>query len=444
MPEFKAFFLPASYLPLKYNASFMKILDTISLSYRTIKSNKLRTGLTVAIIAFGIMALIGIITAIQAMEQSLKESFSALGTNAFTIRYKERNIQFGPRNRTTQSKRGVKKEKKSNLGKYITYEQAETFKENYPFPALVGITLNGPRSVQIKYDNKETNPNTTINGGDENFLLINGYALQAGRNFSRLDLESGRNVCFLGHDIATKLFPKNPESAVDKVIRVGNAPYRVIGLLKPKGSSAFLQMDRVIITSYNNVRRLPNSASYTINVMVDDIQQVDPAIGEATGTFRGIRKLHIQDNDNFFIDKSDALAETFIGLLGSISGSAGAIGLITLIGAAIGLMNIMLVAVTERTKEVGLIKALGGTRSSIRNQFLFESLIISLLGALFGIVLGVLVGNIFSTVLNTGFVVPWGWVLTGIIICSIVGLAAGLWPAIKASKLDPIVALRYE
>ena len=133
-----------------------------------------------------------------------------------------------------------------------------------------------------------------------------------------------------------------------------------------------------------------------------------------------------------------------ISLLGSISGSAGAIGLITLIGAAIGLMNIMLVAVNERTKEVGLIKALGGTRKSIRSQFLFESIIISLLGAIFGIILGVLVGNLFSMVLSTGFVVPWGWVITGIVICSIVGLAAGLWPAIKASRLDPIVALRYE
>ncbi|HEX8331446.1 MAG TPA: ABC transporter permease [Segetibacter sp.] len=423
----------------------MKITDTLSLSYRTVKSNKLRTGITVAIIAFGIMALIGIITAIEAMNQSLKESFSALGANAFTIRYKERNIQIGPKSRVNQSKKGAKKEKLSNLGKTITYEQAKLFKENYQFPALIGVQLSGPRSVRVKYDNKETNPNTSINGGDENFLLINGYSLQAGRNFSRLDVESGRNVCLLGQDVATKLFGRNPESSVDKVIRVGNSPYRVIGLLKPKGSSAFMQMDKVVITSYNNVRRLPNSgSSYTINIIVDDVQQVDPAIGEATGTFRGIRKLSAQDNDNFFIDKSDAIAEIMIGLLGSISGSAGAIGLITLIGAAIGLMNIMLVAVTERTKEVGLIKALGGTRSSIRNQFLFESLIISLLGAAFGIILGVLVGNLFSMVLGTGFVVPWGWVITGIIICSVVGLAAGLWPAIKASKLDPIVALRYE
>ena len=424
----------------------MKYFDILALSYRTIRSNKLRTSITVAIIAFGIMALIGIITAIQAMNQSLTESFSTLGANAFTIRFKERNIIIGSGgSRVSQVKRGKRQDKNSNIGKIINYRQARLFKENFKFPSLVGIQLGGPRSLIAKYGNKETNPEVQVNGGDENFLLINGYTLHSGRNFSKLDVETGRNVCLLGSDIAKKLFPQNQESCVDKIIRIANVPYRVIGLLKPKGASVFMRMDKVIISSYNNVRRLPNAAvSYTINVMVNDVTQLEPAIAEATGTFRAIRRLDIKDNENFFIDKSDAVAETMIGLLGSISGSAGAIGLITLIGAAIGLMNIMLVAVTERTKEVGLIKALGGRRSSIRNQFLFESVIISLLGAVFGIILGVLVGNIFSMVLGTGFVVPWGWVITGIIICSIVGLTAGLWPAIKASKLDPIVALRYE
>src|SRR5215210_405389 len=424
----------------------MKHFDILALSFRTIRSNKLRTSITVAIIAFGIMALIGIITAIQAMNQSLKESFSTLGANAFTIRFKERNIIIGGGgSRVSQVKRGKRQDKNSNIGKIINYRQARLFKENFKFPSLVGIQLGGPRALIAKYGSKETNPEVQVNGGDENFLLINGYTLHSGRNFSKLDVETGRNVCLLGSDIAKSLFPKNQESCVDKIIRIANVPYRVIGLLNPKGSSVFMRMDKVIISSYNNVRRLPNAAvSYTINVMVNDVTQLEPAIAEATGTFRAIRRLDIKDNENFFIDKGDAVAETMIGLLGSISGSAGAIGLITLIGAAIGLMNIMLVAVTERTKEVGLIKALGGKRSSIRNQFLFESIIISLLGAVFGIVLGVLVGNIFSMVLGTGFVVPWGWVITGIIICSIVGLTAGLWPAIKASKLDPIVALRYE
>ncbi len=421
----------------------MKRLDILRLSYRTVASNKLRTGITVAIIAFGIMALIGIITAIQAMNQSLKESFSTLGANAFSIRYKERNIMGGG-NSVSKSKKG-KKDKASNIGKPFSYTQALMFKENYKFPAVVGIQLGGPNSVIAKFENIETNPNIRIAGGDENFLNINGYNLQSGRNFSRLDVETGRNVCMLGSDVAKKLFPRNPEASVDKIIRVANLPYRVIGLLKPKGTSVFMQMDKVILTSYNNVRRLPNAQnSFSITVMVHDITQMEPAIGEATGTLRPIRRLEIKDNDNFFIYKSDSIAETMIGLLSSISGAAGAIGLITLIGAAIGLMNIMLVAVTERTKEVGLIKALGGTRKSVRNQFLYESIIISLLGAVFGIVLGVCVGNLFSLVLGTGFVVPWGWVITGIIICSLVGLTAGLWPAIKASKLDPIVALRYE
>ena len=424
----------------------MKSADIFALSYRTVKSNKLRTGITVTIIALGIMALIGIITAIQAMNQSLKENFSILGANAFGIRYKGINVNIGGnRSRVKESKRGQKKDKTSNIGKYITYEQAKLFKENFKYPSLVGIQLGGPGSLIAKFNNIETNPEVRISGGDENFLTINGYNLEGGRNFSSLDVETGRNVCLLGSDVAKKLFPKNKSKSIDEIIRVGNIPYRVVGLLKPKGTSVFLKMDNVIVTSYNNVKRLPGAGtSYAINVMVNDVSQLDPAIGEATGTMRRIRRLDMTSSDNFFIDKSDTVAETMISLLGSISGSAGAIGLITLIGAAIGLMNIMLVAVTERTKEVGLIKALGGTRKSIRNQFLYESVIISLLGAVFGIVLGVLVGNLFSMLLQTGFVVPWGWVITGIIICSLVGLGAGLWPAIKASKLDPIVALRYE
>lgn len=206
-----------------------------------------------------------------------------------------------------------------------------------------------------------------------------------------------------------------------------------------------LRQDDVVITSYRNVNRLARSSpSYMMGVMVANVNELEPAIGEATAAFRAVRKLQPIDDDNFVIEKSDKFAELFIGFLSSITGSAGAIGLITLIGAAIGLMNIMLVAVNERTKEVGLIKAIGGKRSNVRQQFLFESMIISLLGAIFGIVLGVLVGNLFGIVLGTGFLIPWGWVVTGIIICTVVGLLAGLYPAMKAAKLNPIVALRYE
>ncbi|TAE62122.1 MAG: ABC transporter permease, partial [Bacteroidetes bacterium] len=237
----------------------------------------------------------------------------------------------------------------------------------------------------------------------------------------------------------------NIGAAVDKVIKLGNTPYRVVGVLAKKGNSALMRADNVVITSYGNARSLANASStFRLSVAASNVVSLEGAVNEAEILFRNVRRLHPTDDNNFVIEKSDKIAQTFIGLLGSIQGAAAAIGLITLIGAAIGLMNIMLVAVNERTKEVGLIKALGGKRRDIKNQFLFESTIISVMGAIFGIILGVLVGNIFALVLGTGFVVPWSWVVLGIVICSGVGLAAGLWPALKASRLDPIVALRHD
>lgn len=420
----------------------MTITDSFLLAFRTVKGNKLRTGITVTIIAFGIMALIGIITAIEAMNQSLKESFSSMGANAFSIRYKDSNIKFGGR-KLEKSTKG--KEKKSNLDKIIRKDDAEYFKANYHFPSLVSIYRRGGGGIDCSYENKKTNPVTTIFGGDENYLTVNGYNIVQGRNLNNLDVKSGRNVCLIGSNTALKLFGENPEKPLDKIIRVGGIPYRVIGVLKEKGSSGFLRQDDVVISSYTNISRLQTaSSSFLIGVMVNNVAELDVATSEATAVFRAVRKLEPIDADNFAIEKSDKFAELFIGFLSSITGSAGAIGMITLIGAAIGLMNIMLVAVNERTREVGLIKAIGGKSSNVRQQFLFESVIISLMGAFCGIVLGILVGNIFASFLNTGFIIPWNWVFAGIIICSLVGLLAGIYPAMKAAKLNPIVALRYE
>ena len=425
----------------------MHLIDTLSLAFRTVRSNKLRTGITVAIIAFGIMALIGIITAIEAMNQSLSESFSTMGANAFSIRFKERNVRMGgDNNEVKKTTKNALKEKKSNTGKIITYEQARAFASRYTFPAIVSISLRGPRDATVSNEKIKTNPNVVIQGGDENYLQLSGYTLIGGRNFNKLDVETGRSVCVLGSGVVKKFFGDNPERAVDKIIKVSNNKYRVIGILKDKGSSAFLNADNVVITTYNNIRRLftSSSSSFNIGIMVNNVKDMDIAIGEAKGILRPIRKLAFTEEDNFYIDKSDSIAEMFQNSLGSITTAAAFIGLITLIGAAIGLMNIMLVAVNERTREIGLIKAIGGTKKSIRQQFLFESIIISLIGAAFGIVLGVLVGNLFGIVLKTGFVVPWVWVIIGIATCSLVGLGAGLYPAFKASRLDPIVALRYE
>ena len=205
--------------------------------------------------------------------------------------------------------------------------------------------------------------------------------------------------------------------------------------------------DNVIITSYNNVRRFftnSSSPSFTIQVKVNDIGLMDGAISQSTGLFRPIRSLTTIEDDNFIIDKSDSIVQMLLDFFSYFTISAIVIGIITLAGAAVGLMNIMLVAVTERTKEVGLIKAIGGRQRNVRRQILYESIIISLLGAMFGVVLGVLLGNIFSMILSTSFVVPWNWVFLGIIICTIVGLVAGAYPAIKAGRMNPIEALRYE
>jgi len=422
----------------------MTLKDSFGLAYKTVSSNKLRSGITIAIIAFGIMALIGIITAIEAMNKGLKESFSTMGANSFSIAYKER-FRFNNNNSDVEKVKKGKRQKKSNLDKYITVNEAERFKSNYKFPAKVGLQLSGGGGYEVHFEKKKTNPNVSMRGGDENYLSINGFTIIAGRNFSNIDINTGRNVCILGSDVAEKLFGEKQTQGIDKIIRVGNTPYRIIGILKKKGSSALMRADNVIITTYNNVRRLPNASStFSIGVAADDVALLPAAVTEADANFRAIRKLHPTEDNNYVIEKSDKIAETFIGLLGSIQGSAAAIGLITLIGAAIGLMNIMLVSVNERTKEVGLIKALGGKRADIRRQFLFESTIISIMGAICGIILGVAVGNLFALFLETGFLVPWLWVGIGIAICSVVGLLAGLWPALKASKLDPIVALRYE
>jgi putative ABC transport system permease protein len=401
----------------------------------------------VAIIAFGIMALIGIITAISAMNQSLKENFSFMGANAFSIRYKEMKARMGGPDQGeefSKSKKG-KKEKKSNLDKVIKLEESTYFKEHYGFNrAQVSVYRRGNGNNEIHYKNKKTNPQIAMFGADENYLAVSGYTLSSGRNLNPVDMQSGRNVAVIGSNVAAKLNPARPEKMLDKIILVSGKPYRVIGLLKSKGSSAMLRQDDVVITSVENLRQYQINNSYQIGVMVNNVAELEPAIGEATDQMRKARRLIPTEAENFVIDKSDKFAEMFIGFLAGISGAAGAIGMITLIGAAIGLMNIMLVAVNERTREVGLIKALGGKKKDVRRQFLFESILISILGAVFGIILGVLVGNIFSIVLGTGFVIPWMWVAIGIIICTVVGLVAGIYPAMKAASLNPINALRYE
>ena len=420
----------------------MKIKEIFFLSLGGVRSNKLRTGITSSIIAFGIMALVGINTAIEAMKQKFTESFAAMGANGFTIRYRTSNFfRGGPE----AKKKGQQITKKSNLNKVITIDNAEDFKQNFKYPAEVSLSLLGGRNAVVSMNGRKTNPIITIMGGDENYASLNGFTIIGGRNLTEPDIRSGRSVCILGHNVRSKFF-STADNAIGQIIKLNNIPYQVIGVFDSKGSSMGGSMDDMVLTSYNNIRRFFNSnrSSFSIGVKVENVNSVNQAVGEAEGVFRGIRKLSVFEESNFRIDKSDRLVELILTNLRFITWSAVIIGIITLFGAAIGLMNIMLVSVNERTREIGLIKAIGGKQSSVRRQFLYESIIICLIGAFLGIILGILLGNVVSLLLQTSFVLPRRWVLFGMIICLAVGILAGLYPSFKASRMNPIQALRYE
>jgi putative ABC transport system permease protein len=424
----------------------MKVRDIFSLALRSISANRLRAGLTIAIIAFGIMALVGILTAIDAMKGKIYDSFASMGANGFSIRNREMIIRMGGSGNATRGSSRKMRVRSSNRNKLITYREAMEFKERYAFPATVGVSFRAGGGMTVYKDEKKTNPTVQVVGGDENYLKLNNYDLALGRDFNTADMQSGRNVAILGNDVIKKLFPDRPEQALNAAVRVGNVRYRVIGILKSKGSSNMFSADNVVLTTVASTRRVFNrpNATYQINVNVDDISKIDAAIGEATGTFRVIRKMAVNEENNFYMSRSDSVAEMLFRNLGTVTMAAAIIGLITLFGSAIGLMNIMLVSVAERTREIGVNKALGATAPTIRQQFVFEAIIISVLGGLLGVILGMLVGNVMSLVLESSFVVPWLWIVIGITSCAVVGLISGIYPAIKASRLDPIVALRYE
>ncbi|HEY6900128.1 MAG TPA: ABC transporter permease, partial [Puia sp.] len=307
----------------------MNYRDTLSLAFRTVRSNKLRTGITVAIIAFGIMALVGINTAINAMKQKFTESFSAMGANGFTIHYRK---WFNFNGGGVQAKKKGLREKKSNNSQPITRLQAETFLARYTFPSTASMNYNGANDAIVSLGNKKTNPNVRIIGGDEHYAELNGYNLVAGRNLNILDIQSGRNVCILGSSLAERFFGKNPETPVEKIIRINNLPFRVIGVLEERGSTLGMSYDNVVITSYNNVRRFFNTnpnASFNIQVKVSDVKMLDGAIDQAEGVFRPVRRLEVMDADNFQIDKSDTFVALLLKNLSFITLSAVAIGLIT-------------------------------------------------------------------------------------------------------------------
>jgi len=409
------------------------LIESIRIALSAIRSHLLRTVLTILIISFGITALVGILTAVDSIKHTIYTSFESMGANTFKIRNRGVNITVGS---------GGKRPKRY---KKISYEEAMKFREDYTYGSTVSVSVIGTWQGTLKYKSEKTNPNITVFGSDENYLVTAGYDLDLGRNFTLHEVETGSHMVLIGKELMETLF-KPDEDPINKVVGIGNGKYRVIGVLADKGSSMGFGGDNLCIIPLKNVMKhsLRPSLSYVISVLVKGPEFLDGGVEEARGAFRSVRKVPLRDEDNFEIMRPDNLASMVIENIQMLTAFATFIGIITMVGAAIGLMNIMLVSVTERTKEIGIRKALGATKTIIRRQFLIEALVICQMGGVLGVILGMLSGNIMSLLLGGGFIVPWAWIAGGIMLCMIVGLASGIYPAVKAAQLDPIEALRYE
>ena len=410
----------------------MTYTENVRIALQSIKSNRLRTMLTALIIAIGLSALVGILTTLDAVKKSMTDAFSSMGANSFNIRNRGTGIRIGGSG------------KRPKPFKSIRYEDALAFKKRLNAPATVAVSVFASGGSTVKYGTEKTNPNINIQGIDENGLASQGLELAQGRNFSPIEAENANNVCIIGAEIAKTVF--KTESPLDKIITVGNNRLKVIGVLVAKGASMGPNTDRVVYIPLLKAKLINsnNNPSYTITVMVVNNDLMDNVIGEATSEFRNIRKIKIKEPNNFEITKSDAVAQTLFENLAWVAIGGVAIGTITLIGASIGLMNIMLVSVTERTREIGIRKAIGANPSTIRKQFLIEAVVICLIGGAFGILLGIGIGNLISLSMGGSFIIPWLFILGGLVLCVGVGIMSGYYPAKKASKLDPVEALRYE
>ena len=405
--------------------------ENVSLALQSIAGNRLRTSLTSLIIAIGIMALVGILTAIGGIEQYTTDAFADLGANSFTLQNNNDGLNFGNGGRR-------------KVYPQITYDQANHFKKSFALPVTTSINLNVTGTAVAKYSNLKTNPNISVTGSDENYLATGGRKLGYGRNFSLSELEHGENVVMIGNDIKKRLF-KN-EDPINKSIFIGNYKFRIVGVFASKGSSAAFGGDRFCVIPVLKAKQMDTlkNITFTVTVKVNTPGALDASIGEATSLFRNVRGLNIGQADNFEISRSDSVQKELSGQLAYMTIGGAVIGIITLLGAAIGLMNIMLVSVKERTREIGVRKAIGASPAIIRKQFLIEAIVICIIGGIGGILLGMAIGNLIAIQISGTFVVPWVWIGSAIALCTLIGLVSGYYPAKKASRLDPVEALRYE
>ncbi len=415
----------------------MNLIENVREALNSVKVHLLRTVLTGAIIAIGISSLVGMLTAIDGIKAQIAESFAGLGANSFDIR--NRGSAGGGR--------VVQEGKTEKTYPFITFREARKFKEEYAAIGISTVFTSVTGIAEVKRGSKKTNPNTRIRGADENYLSIKAIKLGKGRNFSNMEIRYGNAVAIIGKEIEETLFTSGEDPINQKISFLGR-PYTVVGVLAKQGGVGQDQgADRQILIPIENAARLDKNGNfyYRITGVASDPTKIDYEMGQATGIMRKIRQDRVAQEDSFELVKSQSVAESLEEVAGYLRIGGFGIGFITLLGASIGLMNIMLVSVTERTREIGIRKALGATPLRIRQQFLIEAIVICILGGIFGMLMGLGIGNIIANFIGPGgFLVPWIWMFISFAICIVVGLIAGYIPAYKASRLDPIESLRYE
>lgn len=408
--------------------------ENIKIAARSVRGHALRTTLTALIIAVGITALVGILTAIDALQNKIEADFSQMGANTFNVQANAGNL------------RGRRQGERQKLNPPISYRDASEFLNRYPYPAATSVSTMVSFNATARYQSEKTNPNVQVLGVSPEYLQTSGYEVETGRGFSVGEAEQGRPVAIIGKDVANKIFSDGLITPEGKGIFVGGKRYTVIGVLKSKGNSFGFGGDNQILIPLVNARLnfQGGGGNYSISVQVPQAAQMEAAQAAALTTLRNIRGDKPGSESSFDITRSDNLANMLIDQISLIVVIATLIGALTLLGAAIGLMNIMLVSVTERTREIGIRKAVGASSARIRNQFLTEAILIGQLGGALGIILGIICGNLVAMLIQSSFVIPWLWIIGGVLLCFIVGLISGYYPAKRAAALDPIDALRYE
>ncbi|MGK7389046.1 MAG: ABC transporter permease [Candidatus Cyclobacteriaceae bacterium M2_1C_046] len=409
----------------------MDLQENFREGLRSIKANLLRSILTAAIIAIGILSLVGILTAIDGIQQSVTDSLAELGVNKFDI--------------YSKSYRGSRQEgvvEKSYAP--ISLKESMLFIKNFDYPANVSLSTELTSTAEVKRGSVKTEPNVEVKGANEDYLILEGIDIEEGRNFSLLEIQYGSNVAIIGPTVKKSLF--KDEQAINKEISLYGGKFRVIGVLEEKGRLEGGGSDNSVVIPLIAANKLSGDRvlRYRLSVGIDNSANMEEAMGEATATMRSVRKDPIGAENSFELSKSETLSEQLDGLTSRIRLGGIGIAFITLLGASVALVNIMLVSVTERTREVGVRKALGATPKKIRQQFLIEAIVVCLIGGIVGIILGIVAGNIFSVMVFENFVIPWLWMFIGVTVCVLVGLVSGYYPAYKASKVDPIESLRFE